>query len=64
MYSVQQKLDYILWLAEFKLYTCVWCKFNHVYPNQGAPIYRYGMSILKRQVSVLQQNELPCHMVS
>jgi hypothetical protein len=23
MYSVQQKLDYILWLAEFKLYTCV-----------------------------------------
>jgi hypothetical protein len=34
MFSLRQKVDCILWLAELKSYTCVRHKFNQVYPNQ------------------------------
>lgn len=63
MYSMQQKVDRILWFVQFKLYTHVKCLSNLVYPNEAAPIYRSVMC-LDETGGVLQQNGPPDLMVS
>jgi len=67
MFSIRQKVDCILWLAELKSYTCIQCNFNQVYLNQRALIYRSVMhwdKCLKETGSDLQQHGLSYHMVS
>jgi hypothetical protein len=39
----REKVDSFLCLAELKSYIHVRRKFNQVYPNQAAPIYRFMM---------------------
>jgi len=64
---VKQKLDCVLWLAELTSHTRVWLKFNQVYTNQTAPIYRSVMRWdkgLEQTGSVLRQHGLPRRTVS
>jgi len=43
MFSMGQKVYCILWQAQLISYTYIRCKFNHVFLNQTAPIYRSVM---------------------
>jgi hypothetical protein len=63
MFSVKHKLDCVLWLAELKSYTNVRHKFNHVHPNQTAPIYGSVMRCDKRLKDAMENTAL-CHHVS
>jgi len=69
MFPMMQEVECILWLAELKFYTCIWCKFNWVYLNQTAAIYRSmmpcGKSLEDERSTLWQQlYGAPCHFSS
>jgi len=57
MFSVREKVGWVLWLAELKSYNCVFHAISVVFPRKTAPMNRRVMRWVKR---LKERGELSC----